>query len=49
MAADFPIPGSAEDWLRYARSDLGLACVDQPEGYCWKVFVSTPNKPQRKP
>ena len=32
MAADFPIPGSAEDWLRYARSDLGLACVDQPEG-----------------
>ena len=32
MAADFPIPGSAEDWLRYARSDLELACINQPEG-----------------
>ena len=32
MVADFPIPGSAEDWLRYARSDLELACIDQPEG-----------------
>lgn len=32
MAADSPIPGSAEDWLRYARSDLELASIDQPEG-----------------
>lgn len=32
MAAEFPIPGSAEDWLRHARSDLELACIDQPEG-----------------
>ncbi len=32
MAADFTVPGSAEDWLRYARSDLKLAGIDQPEG-----------------
>ena len=32
MAADSPVPGSAEDWLRYARSDLELASINQPEG-----------------
>ena len=32
MAVDSTSPGSAEDWLRFARSDLKLACIDQPEG-----------------
>ena len=32
MAVDSSFPGSAEDWLRYARSDLELACIDQPKG-----------------
>ncbi|MCY3554473.1 MAG: HEPN domain-containing protein [Gemmatimonadetes bacterium] len=32
MAVDSSSPGSAKDWLRHARSDLELACIDQPEG-----------------
>ena len=26
------VPGSAEDWLRYAKSDLELARIEKPEG-----------------
>lgn len=32
MDSDARVPGCAEDWLRYARSDLALACIDKPEG-----------------
>lgn len=30
MPADRPAPGSAEDWLRYAQSDLAIAKVPLP-------------------
>ena len=32
MESDARVPGSAEDWLRYARSDLALARIEKPEG-----------------
>ncbi|MCY3788645.1 MAG: HEPN domain-containing protein [Gemmatimonadetes bacterium] len=32
MDSESPIPGSAEDWLRYAKSDLELARIEKPEG-----------------
>ncbi len=32
MESDARVPGSAEEWLRYARSDLALACIEKPEG-----------------
>lgn len=30
MLPEKPSPGSAADWLRHARSDLGLACAPLP-------------------
>ena len=32
MSSETYYPGSAGDWLRYARSDLELARIDKPEG-----------------
>ena len=32
MDSESLVPGSAEDWLRYARSDLELARIEKPEG-----------------
>jgi HEPN domain-containing protein len=32
MPSETDSPGSAESWLRYARSDLALARIDKPEG-----------------
>ncbi len=32
MDSESPVPGSAEDWLRYAKSDLELARIEKPEG-----------------
>ena len=32
MDPESRVPGSAEDWLRYARSDLELARIEKPEG-----------------
>ena len=32
MESDALVPGSAEAWLRYARSDLALARIEKPEG-----------------
>ncbi|MFQ5839322.1 MAG: HEPN domain-containing protein [Candidatus Methylomirabilales bacterium] len=36
MPPDRQIPGSPEDWLRRARSDLALAKVPLPEGALWE-------------
>lgn len=32
MDTESRVPGSAEDWLRYAKSDLELARIEKPEG-----------------
>lgn len=32
MDSESLVPGSAEDWLRYAKSDLELARIEKPEG-----------------
>lgn len=32
MESDARVPGSAEEWLRYARSDLALARIEKPKG-----------------
>ena len=32
MDSESLVPGSAEDWLRYASSDLELARIEKPEG-----------------
>lgn len=32
MDSESRVPGSAEDWLRYAKSDLELARIEKPEG-----------------
>lgn len=32
------IPGSPDDWLRYAESDLALARMSRPEGVLWEHF-----------
>ena len=32
MDSESPVPGSAEDWLRYSKSDLELARIEKPEG-----------------
>ena len=32
MDPESRVPGSAEDWLRYANSDLELARIEKPEG-----------------
>ena len=32
MGTEPRVPGSAEDWLRYAKSDLELARIEKPEG-----------------
>ncbi len=32
MDSESLVPGSVEDWLRYARSDLELARIEKPEG-----------------
>ena len=32
MDSESFVPGSAEDWFRYAKSDLELARIEKPEG-----------------
>ncbi len=32
MGSESLVPGNAEDWLRYARSDLKLARIDRLYG-----------------
>lgn len=32
MPSETIVPGSADDWLRYARSDLELARIERPAG-----------------
>ena len=32
MDSESLVPGSAEDWFRYAKSDLELARIEKPEG-----------------
>ena len=32
MDSESLVPGSAEDWLRYAKSDLELARIEKPAG-----------------
>ena len=32
MDSESLVPGSTEDWLRYANSDLELARIEKPEG-----------------
>lgn len=32
MGSESRVPGSAEDWLLYAKSDLELARIEKPEG-----------------
>ena len=32
MDSESLVPGSAEDWLRYASSDLELARIEKPDG-----------------
>ena len=32
MDSESLVPGSAEEWLRYAKSDLELARIEKPEG-----------------